>query len=50
MKLFKAFDSLDHSLLIATLEAYSFDSLSIPRTYEKLPNNQKTEMESWKLF
>ena len=41
MDLAKAFGTLDHSLLIAKLEAYgSF----IFRIHEKLPNKQKTEM------
>ena len=41
MNLSEAFDTLDHALLIAKLEAYGFDIFTI---HEKLPKKQKTEM------
>ena len=45
MKLSKAFDSLDYSLLIAKLEAYSFDSLSL----EFMKNYLTTRRQRWKV-
>ena len=42
LDLSKAFDTLDHSLLKAKLQAYGFNNLS--RIHGKLPNKQKTEM------
>ena len=40
----KVFDTLDHSLLIAKLEAYDFDTLF--RIYEELPNKQQANIRS----
>ena len=41
MDLPKAFDILDHSLLIAKLEAYGFDSLSLEFMTNYLPNRKQ---------
>ena len=40
MDLSKAFDTLDHSLLLAKLEAYGFDSLSL-EFMKNYPTNRK---------
>ena len=40
MDLPKAFDTLDHSLLIAKLEAYVFDSLSLEYMKNYLANRK----------
>ena len=49
MDLAKAFDTQDHSELIAKLEAYGFDSLSL-EFMKKLSDKQKREMQRWKPF
>ena len=41
MDLFKAFGTLDHSLLIAKLEAYGFDSLSLEVMKSYLANRKQ---------
>ena len=41
MDLFKAFGTLDHSLLIAKLEAYGFDSLSLEVMKNYLTNRKQ---------
>ena len=48
MDLFKAFDTLDHSLLIAKLEAYGLDSLSLEFMKNYLTNSK--QMKGRKLF
>ena len=49
MDLSKAFHSLSHSLLIAKLEEYGFDSLSLEFMKNYL-TNRKQEMQGRKLF
>ena len=48
MDLAKAFNTLDHSLLIAKLEAYGFDSLSLEFMKNYLTNRK--QMKGRKLF
>ena len=46
MDLSKAFDTLDHSLLIAKLEAYGFDSLSLEFMKNYLTENRDVRSET----